>query len=935
MITPNPDYERNRLSTTIRQLGDILGDVIKEQAGHTAFEQEEAMRSLARELRASDWPPERVSELQSLIAELDTTEAVDVIKAFSIYFALVNLAEQMQRIWVLRDRAQAQPQNLRSESIAAAIAGLYQEGISAEALDEWLQHARMKLVFTAHPTEARRRTTLQKQRRIVDALDANQRAVEASSVDQRAYVQIVEEIVSLWQTDEVRRVHLDVLDEVKNGLYYFETGIFELIPHLYRDLEDALKQYYPDHSWDVPAFLRFGSWIGGDRDGNPNVTPQITIESIRLMQLTALDQYRRDIEELSSRLSQSTRQVSISQEFEESLQQDALLFPETAHMLTTRNPYEPYRQKCTYIREKLLRSLDYAQQHHPDWAAEPQYPAPGSWYYTRHDLLDDLKVMQCSLLENAAASVAHGMLHDIIRQVEVFGLHMATLDIRQHSERHTTALNEVLRAANICEDYQQLSEPERITILVRELANPRPLIPMRLQFSPETNETILTFRSIAAILDQYNPDAIHTYIVSMTRNPSDVLAPLLFAKEVGLFDHQAGISRLNVAPLFETGDDLTHSRSFLETLFDIPLYREHLQRRQNLQEVMIGYSDSNKDVGYLSANWALYMAQSALRDLGVERNIRMRMFHGRGGSIGRGGGPANRAILAQPPGSLGSQIKITEQGEVIADRYGLPLLAHRHLEQMTNAALRAGFLPYTDPPSHWRNALDTLAQTSRHHYRALVYETEGFIEFFRNATPIAEIRRLNIGSRPASRKPTDRIEDLRAIPWVFSWMQSRYALPGWYGIGTALEGFLKNTSNPDGSLDLLQDMYKSWAFFRSILDNAQMILGKADINIARRYAELVPDRAQAEHIFRAIAEEYERTTIMICKVAEISDLLENMPILQRSIRRRNPYIDPMSYMQIELLRRLRADPEQPGHEALEDAILLSINGLAAGLMNTG
>ncbi len=935
MTTSTVDNERTRLSATIRSLGDILGDVIKAQAGHAAFTQEEAMRNLAKDLRASGWPSESVIELQAMVADLDTPESLGIIKAFSIYFALVNLAEQMQRVWVLRDRARAKPHKLRSESIAAAIADLHQQGISAEALDEWLQHARLKLVFTAHPTEARRRTTLQKLRRIASAIDAYQLAAEDEIVDQQAFDQIVEEVVGLWQTDEVRRVHLHVLDEVKNGLYYFETGIIELIPQLCRELESALQHYYPEHHWDVPAFLRFGSWIGGDRDGNPNVTPQITIESIRLMQLTALDHYRCAIEELSSRLSQSTRQITISAELVDSLEQDAMQFPATAELLKTRNPYEPYRQKCTYIREKLLRSISYAKSHHPDWAAEQQQPAPGSCYITRADLLEDLLIMQHSLEANAGATIASGMLHDLYRKVEVFGLHMATLDIRQHSERHTSALTEVLRAAGICDNYQELAEAERIDILVRELANPRPLIPMRPHFSADTNETIHTFRCIAAILDQYNPEAINTYIVSMTRSPSDVLAPLLFAKEVGLFDHAAGISRLNVVPLFETGDDLTNSRAFLEQLFDIPLYREHLYRRHNLQEVMIGYSDSNKDVGFLSANWALYLAQSALRDLGVERDIRMRIFHGRGGSIGRGGGPANQAILAQPAGSLGSQIKVTEQGEVIADRYGLPLLAHRHLEQMTNAALRAGFLPHSDPPSHWRNALNNLAQISRQHYRALVYETEGFIEFFRNATPIAEIRRLNIGSRPASRKPTDRIEDLRAIPWVFSWMQSRYALPGWYGIGAALEHFINTAPDQDAALALLQDMYNNWAFFRTVLDNAQMILGKADLNIAQRYAELVPNKARAEHIFGTFAEEYERTARMICKVAQINDLLEHMPILQRAIRRRNPYIDPMSYLQIELLRRLRADPDQENHQELEDAILLSINGLAAGLMNTG
>jgi phosphoenolpyruvate carboxylase len=370
----------------------------------------------------------------------------------------------------------------------------------------------------------------------------------------------------------------------------------------------------------------------------------------------------------------------------------------------------------------------------------------------------------------------------------------------------------------------------------------------------------------------------------------------------------------------------------MERIFDLDLYHRHLKLRNFVQEIMIGYSDSNKDVGFMSANWALYKAQSALRDLGVARNIQLRMFHGRGGSIGRGGGPANRAILAQPPGSVGTQIKITEQGEVIADRYGLPLLAHRHLEQVTNAVIQAGFLPHTDPPSQWLHALEDLATSARKHYRSLVYETPGFIDYFRSATPIAEISRLNIGSRPAARRASNRIEDLRAIPWVFSWMQNRHTLPGWYGIGYALEQYL---GQEPSRMDLLQQMYRSWPFFHTIIDNAQMILGKADMQIARRYTALVPDQALAQRIFGAVEEEYTRASQLICQIVGSARLLDSMPILQRAIHRRNPYIDPLSYIQIELLERLRADPNQPDHAALEDAVLLSINGLAAGLLNTG
>lgn len=928
------DPERQRLSNMIHFLGDQLGEVIRSQAGQEAFDLEEQVRVLAKQLRIDGWPTDASAELAQIIAGLSTADSVRLIKAFSIYFALVNLAEQLQRVWVLRDRARLQGSEPRSESIAAAVNGLFHDGVAGEQLEHWLERARINLVFTAHPTEARRRTILDKLRRIADAVERRHAADLAGHADLRSEDEIVAEITSLWQSDEIRRVRLHVLDEVKNGLYYFESGIFDLIPQLYRELEQALATTYPERTWKVPPLLRFGSWMGGDRDGNPNVTPAVTLEAVRMMRLTALSRHRSAVEQISHRLSQSTRQVAISDELRDSLVADAQLFPPIASLLEERNPHEPYRQKCTYIREKLLRAIEYAQTHVPNWSGVQAFPPQATAYRIAADLLADLAIMQRSLIAHGGKATADGMLHDLYRQVEVFGLHVAVLDIRQNSERHSSALDEVFRSAGICTDYLALSEDERVMLLSREIANPRPLIPLRLHYSSETNETIETFRMIAAILEQYSPEAITSYIVSMTRQASDLLAPLLFAKEAGLYDQAAGVSRLDVVPLFETGDDLAGCGQVMHALLDLPFYREHLSLRGDEQEVMIGYSDSNKDVGFMAANWALYKAQSALRDLGVERGIRLRMFHGRGGSIGRGGGPANQAILAQPPGSVDSQIKITEQGEVIADRYGLPLLAHRHLEQVTNAVLRAGFLPHTDPPSHWLHALEDLATISRRQYRALVYEMPGFVQYFRSATPIAELSRLNIGSRPASRKRSDRIEDLRAIPWVFSWMQSRHTLPGWYGLGTALEQYVAGAPEQT-RLTLLQNMYLHWPFFRTIIDNAQMILGKADLDIARRYADLVPDQQLAEEVFGAVKDEYGRAATMICQVARINHLLDNMPIMQRAIRRRNPYIDPLSYVQLELLRRLRADPDQPNHAELEDAVLLSINGLAGGLLNTG
>jgi phosphoenolpyruvate carboxylase len=933
--------ERDRLSATIHFLGDILGQVIREQAGAESFALEEHVRGLAKELRAS-YEPEAVAALQQIVGGLSIAQVRDLLKSFSTYFALVNLSEQLQRIWVLRDRARERPNEPRAESIDAAIARLRDEGVEPAAIQAWLDSALLLPVFTAHPTEARRRTTLEKLRRIADLAERR----DTITGDEAARA-IAEEVTSLWQSDEVRVIRPTVIDEVKNGLFYFDATLYDVVPRLYRELERALRQFYPEQAWRVPALLRFGSWMGGDRDGNPYVTPDVTIEAVRLMRVRAIERHIAAVEELSHRLGQSIRQVGISGELRASLDADAALFPRTAKLLAKRNPYEAYRQKCTYIREKLLHSLDHAKSHMPEWGGAGRMPPAGTFYYHHNELLADLLVMDRSLRANAGVSVAEGPLHDFIRQVGVFGLYAATLDIRQHSERHDAALEEVLRTAGVCEAYTALGEAARVELLSREVANPRPLIPTRLPYSPETSEVVETFRTVAAILEQLSPDAIQTYIISMARGASDILGSLLFAKEAGLYQPEAGVSRLNIVPLFETGKDLAGCAGVMQACFDLPAYRTHLALRGNTQEIMIGYSDSNKDVGFVAANWALYQAQRALRDLAAREGVGLRLFHGRGGAIGRGGGPANQAILSQPPGSVGGQIKITEQGEVIADRYGLPALAHRHLEQLVNAVMRAGFAPQRDAPPEWEHALERLAEIARRHYRALVYENPAFIPYFRTATPIAEISRLKIGSRPASRRNSNRIEDLRAIPWVFSWMQSRHTLPGWYGLGYALADFvggsefnvlsseLNNDRAQNSKLEMLQDMYANWMFFRTMIDSAQMILGKADMHIAERYAELTQDRAGAAAIFGAVREEYERTSHMIREVARIDRLLDRSPVLQKSIARRNPYIDPMSYVQIELLRRLRADPEGPDHAGLEDAILLSISGIAAGLKNTG
>ncbi|MBO9375134.1 MAG: phosphoenolpyruvate carboxylase, partial [Chloroflexus sp.] len=494
------------------------------------------------------------------------------------------------------------------------------------------------------------------------------------------------------------------------------------------------------------------------------------------------------------------------------------------------------------------------------------------------------------------------------------------------------ALSEILAAAGVVSNYEALDEAERVAVLSVEIRRSRPLTPSRLShFSPATAETVETFRVMAAISEQLDPEIFQTYIISTTSQVSDLLAVLLFCRDAGLY--QPGqYSQLNIVPLFETGDDLQRAPLLLDELLQLPVYREHLALRDNLQEVMLGYSDSNKEGGFVAANWALYRAQVELTAVTDRHGVRLRLFHGRGGAVGRGGGPAGQAILAQPPGTLHGQIKVTDQGEMISDRYLDPRTAHRHLEQVVNAVLRAGFPGMArHPEPEWVAAMERMAETARIVYRNLVYEDPDFLIYFRNATPVAEFNRLRIGSRPVSRRKSDRIEDLRAIPWVFSWMQSRHTLPGWFGLGSALEAFVEADPN---HLYLLRTMYRRWPFFTTLLDNAQMIMLKADMNIARAYAGLVPDQHLAERIFRQIENEFRRTERMICQITERNDLLAHQPVLQRAIRQRNPYIDPLSFIQIELLRRLRAAPPEEQVE-LETVLLMSINGIAAGLKNTG
>jgi phosphoenolpyruvate carboxylase len=917
---------QDALSADIRLLGDLLGQVIQRVAGADAFALEEDVRGAARALRASHNVAE-ARRLRDRLDELDLPRLRLLIRAFSVFFDLVNLAEQQARVRVLRERARRAAPLPVGESIESALRQLRLRGVTAEQLGPFLAGALLCPVFTAHPSEARRRTVLDKIWRITADMDRLERVSLLPREREQALASVAEEIEALWMSDLVRVKRPSVQDEVRQGLEVVEGALFDVLPRLYRELEDALPRVYPEWQGRVPAFLRFGTWIGGDRDGNPNVTHTTTARAVRLQQTTLLHYYLQQVHELGRHLSQTCSFAPPSPALAESLRADQALLPE----LAGRADHEPYRLKCRAIAARLQRTRDYLQRIDLRWTEEPSAAPPGV-YLGGHELHDDLALLADSLRQNGAVACADGAVRDLVRLVEVFGLHLATLDIRQHSARHGNALAEVLAWAGVHPDYRSLGPEQRLALLQRELDSNRPLVPTHLPFSDDTVEVVQTFRTIAAILERQCPDAIRTYIISMATMPVHLLEVLLLGREAGLFRPASAISRLDIVPLFETLEALQAAPAILTSLFELPVYRRHLEARGNLQEVMIGYSDSNKESGFLQSVWALYRAQIDMAAAAQKAKVLVRFFHGRGGAIGRGGGPANRGILAQPHGTVGGQVRLTEQGEVIADRYGHHAIAERHLEQVIHAVLLASFPAAGDQPEPaWEQVMDRLASSARRHYRALVYETPEFLTYFEQATPIAEISHLKIGSRPARRGPARGIGDLRAIPWVFSWMQSRHTLPGWYGLGSALREYLD--AEPEG-LALLQLMYERWPFWSTALDNAQMILAKADMTIARLYADLVPDQALAERIFGQIEAEHERTVALVCQVTRQSALLERMPVLQRSIQQRNPYVDPLSFIQTVLLRRLRTK-EGADDEELRTGVLESINGIAAGLKNTG
>ncbi|RPJ24959.1 MAG: phosphoenolpyruvate carboxylase [Chloroflexi bacterium] len=899
------------LSAAIHLLGDMLGEVISELESPELFAIEERIRAAAKDRRGGKL--EAVKQLEAEVEALDIHAARAVSAAFTTYFDLVNLAEEYQRIQQLRERESMHYPKPINESVGDAIATLKQEGVTSAQLQALLDQLSIELVLTAHPTEARRRTIVSKIQRVARLLDriSGERLTPREREKTRASIQA--EIASLWLTDRDRTVQPAVTDEVRTGLYFVDNVFWEALPLLYEDLQYALASYYPEVK--PPAtWLRLASWMGGDRDGNPNVTHLVTAETLRLHRGLAVEKFRSALHELSRRLSMSKQRFPPSPELSAWLEARRPL-PEHVAYLEERYPTEPYRLVLSLLANEL------AEASRDDMIAHLLDRAPHQARITVQELLKPLDLIAASL----PASLAQDEILKACQQLKIFGLQVMRLDLREDSSRLNAALTETLRALNITFDFAEIAEEERLTLLTKLLASELPDLSAHPGITSATSETWALFQLIKRVRDVYGAELLGPFVISMCQSAADILSVLLLARWTGCDEG------LQIVPLFETIEDLRAAPAIFERLLVLPIYREHLATCHDAQMIMIGYSDSNKDGGYVMSNWALYQGQENITKVAQKHGIALTIFHGRGGTIARGGGPANRGIRAQPPGSINGRFRLTEQGEVIAVRYSNLELAHRHLEQIVHAVLMASSPAGTATaiPAAWRAAMDQMSETGHKVYRGLVYENPRFIEFWQTATPLDEIKRLHIGSRPAVRGKSSEVTKIRAIPWVFSWMQSRFNLPGWFGLGSALASIKDDR--------LLGDMYKGWPLFKTMLDNTEMSLLKADMEIASLYVELVPDKELASEMFRAIRSEYDLTRDIVLAISGHTNLLDEEPITQTAIQLRNPYVDPLNYIQVEMLRRIRAlsDPEGEEAQAIREVISVTINGIAAGLRNTG
>jgi phosphoenolpyruvate carboxylase len=923
------------LSEQVNLLGALLGEVIRERAGNDRLELVEELRNSCK-TAIHDGSTKARTHVSSRIEGLDTETVAWLLRSFTAFFHLVNQAERQEIIRINRERARAASPILtvdgraalgfrtdepdapgpvtRKESMDAAIGAMKDAGLSSKGLRVLLEKIDVCPTFTAHPTEARRRSILYKQQSIGRRLDQlGESRLTPASLDE-ALSDIRNQVALLLTTDEIRSRRPTVVDEVEQGVYFLVNTVWKAVPAILRDVHRAIRKHYGE-AMDIPPMLRYRSWIGSDRDGNPNVTGDVTLRTFERQRMAALRLYYRALRDLRRELSLSDRLVAIPPELTASIEKEFDAGLLTREILSNYS-HEPFRQKVSFMMERLRRLIE---------------DEPVS--YDASAFRDDLDLIHRSLVACGMEELAlGGALFPLRIQSRVFGFHLAALDVRQHSARHESAVSEILSKAGVTDEYEALSEDARLEILERELRSARPLLARNPDLSPAVREVLETFETIATIRQQ-DPDAIGTYIVSMTHDISDLLEVMLLAKEVGLWSSGEKIAcPLDIVPLFETIEDLRGCGAFMNTLFAHPLYSEQLESRGRFQEIMLGYSDSNKDGGYWMANWALHRAQQDLGEICRRHKVDFRLFHGRGGTVGRGGGRANKAILSMPGIVHNGRIRFTEQGEVISFRYASEAIAHRHLEQIVHAVILATAGEAnrnSDAPSgNDTGLLDEIADESMQAYRGLI-DRPDFWQWYTRVTPIEHISNLPIASRPVSRGSASEVdfEGLRAIPWVFAWTQTRYNIPGWFGSGHALDRAIDDSEE---NLATLRQWYRSWPFFQAVLDSVQREMRRARMEIAEMYAH----SEKGEEIHAMIVQDFQKAEDAILKITDFDKLLANAPVIQKSIDLRNPYTDVLNLLQIDLVRRYRrADDES--RKAIRDLIFLSINGIAAAMQSTG
>jgi phosphoenolpyruvate carboxylase len=908
------NFKEELLGRDIRQLGRLLGETIRAQEGDLVFERIESVRKSSIGFRR-DQDGNAYEELATALNGMSAEETNQLLRGFTYFSLLANIAEDQHHI--RRSRAHlAAGSAPKKGSIAHAVDGVFAAGRMDE-LQDFFDNANVSPVFTAHPTEVQRKSILNCQMAIARLIGERDRTQLTPDEEAENDEGLARAILTLWQTRLLRPAKLSVMDEVENGLSFYDHTLFRSVPRLYGALEDALAQ--KDAAWadrELPSFMRVGSWIGGDRDGNPFVTAPILRATLKAQAARALDFYLPELHKLASQLSLAQSLCGCS---EDVLNIAARTADNSPHHLD-----EPYRQALHSIRRRLELTRAWLLSDVVD-AAPDAYPSAAA-------LLADLDAVHASLVAHGARQLARGRLRTLRRAVKVFGFSLAPVDLRQNSDVHERVVAELLARARPGFDYLGLPEAERCAILLEELRSPRMLVSPFDTYSDETTSELAILRETRNAHLKYGCDAVVNYIISKAASASDLLEVALLLKEAGLLHPTLETVDVNIIPLLETIDDLRNGRAIMEQVFAFPQYMRLLESRGRLQEVMLGYSDSNKDGGYVTSGWELHKAELELIAVFREHDVKLQLFHGRGGSVGRGGGPSFEAILAQPPGAVQGRIRLTEQGEVITAKYANAEVGRRNLEVLVAATMEATLLSHTQPQpdADQLAAMDRLSTEALRAYRGLVYETDGFETYFWESTVISEIAALNIGSRPASRKKSRSIEDLRAIPWVFSWAQCRLMLPGWYGFGTAVERFVAEA--PAERLALLQKMYKEWPFFTTLLSNMDMVLAKSDIAIAGRYATLVRDGALRDKIFGAISAEHARTVSLLKQIMGQDELLDSNPQMQRSLQNRLPYIDPLNHLQVELLRRYRDGVDD---DATRSGLHMSINGISAGLRNSG